>query len=164
MHDADQHPRIDQLRWSPLFVMNVIVAYDEAKHATGAPAGDRSLFPVTGGTFEGGRLGGVIEPGGMDWVRHRPDGVWQIDVRLMLRTHDDAQIATEYSGLTYAEPEMMERFLRREAYEFHEIYSRTALKFETGDERYAWLNHTFAVANGMRTTGLGPVYHVFAID
>lgn len=144
--------------------MNLAVAYDKAQHVPGAPAGDRSLFPVTGGSFEGARLRGVVEPGGMDWVRLRHDGVWQIDVRFVMRTDDGAAIATEYSGLTYAEPDMMERFLRREAYEFHEVYSRTALRFETGDARYAWLNHTFAVANGMRTTGPGPVYHVFALD
>jgi hypothetical protein len=164
MADAEEHPKIDRLRWSPLFVLDLVVDYAEAVHATDAPAGTRSLFPVTGGTFEGDRLRGVVEPGGMDWVRLRPDGVFQIDVRVMLRTHDGAVIATEYSGFTYAEPEPMERFLRREPYEFHEVYSRTALRFETGDARYAWLNHTFAVANGMRTTGLGPIYHVFAID
>jgi hypothetical protein len=156
-------PTIDALRWSPLFVMNLVVDYDDATHVRGAPSGDRSRYPVTGGAVEGDRVNGTVA-GGMDWVRIRPDGVFLIDVRLTLITDDDAPIAVEYAGMTRGDAEPMGRFLRREAYEFHEVYSRVSVRFDTGDKRYSWLNRMLAVANGMRTTGYGPVYHVFAID
>jgi hypothetical protein len=153
---------IDVLTWAPLTAIQFVVDYDGARHVEAGPAGGRSLFPVTGGSFEG-RISGTVEPHGADWVQWRPDGVMQIDVRVMLRTHDDALIAMTYTGLTYAEPEVMQRFLKREPYEFGEAYSRVTPRFETGDERYTWLNRTIAVANGMRTPGVGPIYRVFAI-
>ncbi len=145
-------PSIETLSWSPLFVVDFIVDYEHAVHVEGAPNGGRSLFP------------GTVEPGGSDWVQWRADGAMLINVRTMLRTDDDALIAMSYEGVTYAEPEVMGRFLRREKYEFPEVYTRTTPRFETGAPQYSWLNRTIAVANGMRTTNLGPVYHVFAID
>jgi len=153
---------IDVLTWRPLMALQLAVDYDSARHVEDGPAGGRSLFPVTGGTFDGA-IRGTVEPHGSDWVQWRPDGVMLINVRLMLRTHDDALIAMTYQGLTYAEPEVMGRFLRREPYEFGEAYSRVTPRFETGDDRYAWLNRTISVANGMRTPGVGPIYRVFAI-
>lgn len=155
---------IDVLGWQPLFVLELNVAYEQAQHVPDGPAGGRSLYPVQGGRFTGERMRGVVEPNGMDWVQIRPDGAFMIDVRLMLRTHDGARIAMSYVGLTCGDDEPMGRFLRREPYEFHEVYSRTTPRFETGDGRYDWLNRTIAVANGMRTTGAGPIYHVFAVD
>ena len=39
---------------------------------------------------------------------------------------------------------------------------RTAPRFETGDERYAWLNGLFCVAIGA-TTDQGVVYEIYSI-
>jgi hypothetical protein len=157
------NPSIEILAWEPLFVLDLTVDYERALHLRASGEGRRSLFPVTGGTFSGERLRGTVEPGGMDWVRWRGDGVMLINVRTVLRTDDDALVAMTYEGMTHAEPEVLERFRRREAYEFGEAYSRVTLRFETGDDRYTWLNRVVGVANGMRTTGDGPIYHVFAI-
>jgi len=157
------NPDIAALAWEPLFVLDLAVDYGRALHAGEMGVAGRSLFPVTHGTFEGPRLRGSVEPGGMDWVQWREDGVMLIDVRLMLRTDDDGLIAMAYTGMTHAEPEVLERFRRRESYEFGEAYSRVTARFETRDERYNWLNRIVSVANGMRTTGDGPIYHVFEI-
>jgi hypothetical protein len=161
--DSANNPTIETLRSEPLFVLDLLVGYERALHFEDAPAGGRSLFPVDGGHFEGDRLRGRVESGGVDWVQWRSDGAMLIDVRLMLRTDDDALIAMSYVGLSYAEPEIMELFKRREPLEFRDVYARTTPRFETGDSRYSWLNRVIAVANGMRRAGQGPVYHVFAI-
>lgn len=154
---------IDRLSWEPLFVVTFEVGYDRAVHTSEGPNGIRSLFPIDGGSFEGERLRGTVEPNGADWVHWRPDGAMAIDVRVMLKTDDGAAIAMTYTGVTSGAAEPMNRFLTRQKYAFEEIYSRTTPRFETGDQRYSWLNTTIAVANGKRTTGKGPVYHVFAI-
>jgi len=36
---------------------------------------------------------GVVPPGGADWACLRNDGVMEIDVRLMIRTHDETHDA-----------------------------------------------------------------------
>jgi hypothetical protein len=155
---------IDVLRWNPLFVMRLKVGYDRAYHIGHGPAGGRSMFPVDGGTFEGDRLRGTVNPDGADWVQWRPDGAFMIDVRLTMMTHDGAPIAMSYVGMSYADPATMERFKRRENLAFKDVYARTTPRFETADPRYAWLNTIVSVANGMRTPPPGgPLYHVFEI-
>lgn len=153
---------IETLRWEPLFVMRLDVGYARAQHVGATPSGGRSIFPVDGGSFVGARLRGRVEPGGADWVQWRSDGAMLIDVRVVLRTHDDAAIAMTYTGIAHAEAATMQRFRSRELLRFEEVYVRTAPRFETADPRYGWLNSILAVGNGMRTES-GPLYHVFAI-
>lgn len=154
---------IETLKWQPLFVMSLQVGYDRAQPIGMTAVGARAVYPVDSGTFEGPRLRGTVSPGGADWVTQRSDDIMLIDVRLTLRTHDDAIIGMCYSGLARAmDAASMERFRKRELMPYEEVYLRTTPRFETGDARYAWLNGTIAVANGKRIAG-GGMYHVFAI-
>ncbi|MES2336900.1 MAG: DUF3237 domain-containing protein [Pseudomonadota bacterium] len=153
---------IETLRHAPLFVLKLNVGYDRAVHVGDPRAGGRSVFPVDGGSFEGARMRGLVDPGGADWVTWRGDGAMLIDVRLTLTTHDGAAIGMTYQGLAHGEPAAMARFRSRELLAFQDIHVRTAIRFETGDPRYADLNTLIAIGQGMRTAE-GPVYHVFAI-
>ena len=56
------------------------------------PSGNRSIFNVTGGTFEGARLRWRIIPSGADWLLVDADGVGRLDVRIALETEDGARI------------------------------------------------------------------------
>ncbi|MCK9519166.1 MAG: DUF3237 domain-containing protein, partial [Dehalococcoidia bacterium] len=64
-----------------------------------APQGTRVHVRVTGGTFEGAKLRGIVEDGGGDWVTVRPDGSIKLDVRVTLKTDDGAYILATYSGV-----------------------------------------------------------------
>lgn len=153
---------IEELSWAPLFVMRLVVGYDEADPIGQTPAGGRGAYPVVGGTFEGARLRGIVRPGA-DWVTMRPDGNMMIDVRLSLKTDDGAAIGMFYTGLARAaNPAKAERFARREMLPYEDVYLHTTPRFETGDSRYAWLNGVIAVTNGRRIDG-GGEYHVFEI-
>ncbi len=125
------------------------------------PAGLRRIVPVTGGTFTGERLNGVVLPGN-DWVINRHDGVMVIDVRLTLKTDDGAMIFLSYQGRFLANPEAMARFAKGALLEPHEYSLAMTAKFECGDERYAWLNNVVAVGTGEQTAD-GPVYSIFEI-
>src|SRR5690606_38529743 len=59
-------------------------------HVVGTtPVASRRIAPVTGGTFEGPELSGIVLPGGTDWISVDPNGTWfRIDVRLPLQTSD----------------------------------------------------------------------------
>lgn len=153
---------IDQLRWEPLFVMQLIVARDRAHTIGATPAGWRGAFPVEGGTFAGARLRGAVGTG-VDWVTMRPDNNMLIDVRLSLKTDDGATIGMHYTGIARAADRANDaRFAAREALPYADTYLHTTPRFETGDLRYAWLNGIIAVTNGRRTEE-GGEYHVFAI-
>ena len=61
--------------------------------------GPRVIAGITDGTFRGPRLKGtVVTPAG-EWGATRPDGAYIIDVRLELRTDDDALIFAFYRGI-----------------------------------------------------------------
>ena len=125
------------------------------------PAGLRRIAPVTGGTFVGERLNGIVLPGA-DWVINRPDGVMMIDVRLLLKTDDGAMIYLSYQGRFLAEPAAMARFGKGEPLDPSEYSLATMAKFECGDEPYTWLNNVIAVSTGQRTA-TGPIYDIFEI-
>ena len=124
--------------------------------------GRRRIASVTGGTFEGERLRGVVVPGGADWVIDRPDGMMAVDVRLPLQTDDGKNIYLSYSGLFRASRDVMSRFNRGEILDESEYVLRTIARFETGAERYAWLNDMLAIGKG-QTTKDGPIYTIFEI-
>jgi hypothetical protein len=109
-------------------------------------AGTRVTVQVDGGTFSGPRLNGTVVGPGADWATMRADGSIRIDVRLLLRTDDGADIYMTYTGVGL---EMG-------------AHLRTAPLFETGDERYAWLNKVQAVGTGS-SDGKVVDYQVYAL-
>lgn len=50
--------------------------------------GTRRIIPITGGTFKGPAIQGVILPGGEDWQLVRPDGDTELYARYLLQTDD----------------------------------------------------------------------------
>lgn len=127
------------------------------------PHGNRRIVYVKGGTFAGPRLKGEVLPGGGDWLLVRPDGAYELDVRGTLRTDDGHLIYVHYPGIIHASPAIMQRLRRGERdLDPSEYYFRTTPAFETGSEKYAWLNVIVAVGIGRRTpTGVG--YMVYAM-
>jgi hypothetical protein len=149
---------MDELKSEFLFEMKAYLDRDGAQPIDDTPNGSRYIVYVTGGSFEGPDLRGEILPGGGDWVVRRPDGVGVLDVRITLRTDDDALIYMRYRGLSHNLP-----VRPGDVAESEERYFRTAPFFETGDERYAWLNRIIAVGVGGLPVEGGVGYRVYAI-
>jgi hypothetical protein len=127
------------------------------------PVGNRRIAEVSGGTFEGPRMRGKILPAAAgDWLIFRPDGVLQLDVRLTLETDDGAYIYMTYRGVRHGPEDVMTRLNAGEDVDASEYYFRTAPFFETGAEKYAWLNSIICIAKGDRKA-IGPVYRVFQV-
>jgi uncharacterized protein DUF3237 len=93
------------------------------------PEGTLTIFPVTGGSFEGERLRGKVLAGGGDWVRARSNGTMTLDLRVALETDDGSLIHMTFTGI------------RDDA----NGYFRTAPRFETAAPRYVFLNRLLAV-------------------
>lgn len=100
------------------------------------PSGFRVVAEVGSVAVEGERLKGVGKgTSGADWLTV-VDGICTVDVRFSIETHDGAVVFVSYRG----------RSDFREGPGAHPIYA--APTFETGDERYAWLNLVQAVSKG----------------
>jgi hypothetical protein len=148
------------VRTRPLFVMRLDVRKLQIVGAT--PGSFRRIGVVPGGVFEGERLSGEVLEGGSDWQAVRPDGATTLDVRLVLKTKDDALIGMTYRGLRHGPAGVMERIERGEVVDPASYYFRINPLFETAAPQYDWVNRVIAVGIGHRLAE-GPVYSVFEV-
>ncbi len=118
-----------------------------ARHLHQTPLGTRATYVIGGGRCEGPDLRADFLPGGGDWVVLGSDRVARLDVRATLRTDDGALVALTSTGRAVLDDAALGRLLAGEMVGADEMYARSSPLFETGDERYAWLNgvHTVAV-------------------
>jgi Protein of unknown function (DUF3237) len=124
--------------------------------------GDRVFFGAAGGSFQGPKLRGEVLSSGGDWALFRPDGTMTLDVRLTLRTDDDALVHMTYGGRWVTPPELRAEVVdpvKRYQVDPAHYYFRTNPLFETGAERYAWLNDIVCVGSGYLIEG-GIAYKV----
>ncbi len=126
------------------------------------PGAGRRIGVVTGGAFDGERLSGTVMDGGSDWQTLKADFSVALDVRIVLKTSDDAVVAMTYRGIRHASPEILARIDRGEVVPPADVYFRTAAFFETAARQYEWLNHVVALGIGHRRAD-GPVYSVFEL-
>lgn len=113
------------------------------------PAGNRLVFEVDGGTIEGDRLRGTVTGPGGDWLTVGPGGIGTIDVRLTVLTDDGGVVFVQYLG-------------RMDTNDGLGATAYIAPRFETGDDRYAWLNAIQAVGKGA-TDGASIVYDLYEL-
>lgn len=107
------------------------------------PAGMRSVGHFNAVTIEGeGIRATLASPAGADWMAINGT-IGVIDVRMTVRTDDGALIHITYGGrLNLAD-------------RANGLFANVAPTFETGDERYAWLNAVQAIGRGKLTPGEG---------
>jgi hypothetical protein len=131
--------RTERMNSRPLMLLRLATSATQEVGST--PHGTLSIFPVTGGSFEGDRLRGKVLAGGGDWATARADGTLELDLRVTLETDDGALIYMTFTGV------------RHDA----EHYFRTLPRFETAAPKYAFLNRLLAVGSG-EIRADGPVH------
>lgn len=122
--------------------------------------GTRAIAEVVGGEFSGELLSGKIVTPGADWAVVDANGIVQLDVRLTLHTDDDAFIYMVYTGVLEMNEAAQKAMSEGGETQFGEHRFFTQPRFETGHEKYAWLNSTVAVAEG-RLLNSGVQYQVY---
>lgn len=102
----------------------------------GPVSGDvRIDFPIVGGQITGPRLTGSVKPGGADFGTLRTDGIFLVDVRGALESHDGALIEITYTGVMDLGPNGYEMFLRGELPASAAV--RATPRFRTAHPAYA---------------------------
>ena len=103
-------------------------------------AGTRVIIEVASIQVKGDRLNAEMMGGAVaDWLLIGPEGTETLDVRAALRTDDGAIIFMQYNGKLGSD---LSQGLQLP------ITAYVAPRFETCDERYAWLNRIQAVGKG----------------
>jgi uncharacterized protein DUF3237 len=137
----------------------------EAPIELAQPAGSRVIVNVpSGGSVRGPKIKGqLVAPGG-DWLQVMPDGSARLDVRVTIKTDDDALIFVEYGGIIAWSKEVNDRFGKGEVITAADGYFLTAPRFSTASPNYAWLNNLQAVGKMVTVQkGTKVVYDIFAV-
>jgi hypothetical protein len=125
------------------------------------PNAFRRIGVIEGGSFEGDRLSGVVVTGN-DWQSVRNDSCIKLDVRLVLKTTDNALIVMTYQCLRAGPPDVIAKLDKGEAVDPRSYYFRMNPMFETSAPQYDWINRIIAVGVGHRLPD-GPLYSIFEI-
>lgn len=126
--------------------------FGEIHTIAGGPYGTRVIFDVNDIRIEGERLNARMKgTAAADWGSLSAAGAFQLDVRATLETDDRALIFAQYYGrCDFSDPAAP-----------GPVYSTP--RFETGDERYAWLNTVQAVMKGKVDVPTGITYRIYEV-
>lgn len=130
------------------FLYNIDVTVDTSIHIGKTFAGDRTLYRVNGGYFEGPRLKGRVLPSGGDYAVRLDSSTMRLEVRIILKTDDGALIYNTYNGYIHDNPDGTK-------------YWKVCNFYETASKKYNWLNHIIAV--GIAKTNNRAWYDVYEI-
>ncbi len=144
------------------FLYELYVDLDKPIELGVTPRGNRQIYYINGGSFEGPKIKGVVLPGGGDWLLIRSDGVAEMDVKGTVRTDDGYLVYASYTGRIYASPEVWQKVMKNEPVDPSEYYFRCTPYYETSSEKYSWLNRIVAVGVG-RLTETGVAIKVYKI-
>jgi hypothetical protein len=151
---------LKSVRTRPLFVMRLDVRKLLIVGST--PGVYRRIGVVPGGAFEGEQLSGDVLDGGSDWQSVRSDGSTALDVRLVLRTKDQALITMTYKGVRHGPADVVDRIEKGEVVDPSSYYFRINPLFETAAPEYSWINRIVAIGVGHRQAD-GPIYSIFEV-
>ncbi|KAK0741386.1 hypothetical protein B0T18DRAFT_432499 [Schizothecium vesticola] len=120
------------------YLYQVNITGGEAAVVGKGPRGVRIVVPILFGSFEGPRLKGKVLPIGGEWALldgNNANGSLTNDVRQTFQTDDGAVIQIWETGQTQPDGSA---YLR--------------LAFETGSEKYYWINSVVAIGHLRRVT------------
>lgn len=100
-----------------------------------APFGTRFSIGILEGKVAGDRLSGTLKGPAGDWFAMGAGGAGRLHVHGQIETDDGALVYIEYEG-------------RQNLSQGTGAPLYVAPTFQTGDERYAWLNHVQAIGKG----------------
>jgi hypothetical protein len=119
------------------------------------PAGTRVVVEIASIEMKGDRLSAHLEGAAVaDWLLIGPEGTATLDIRATMRTDDGAIIYVQYSGKIAAD---WSQGVQLPATTY------VAPRFETGDQRYAWLNRIQAVGKGSAHEDLSLDYEWYEV-
>lgn len=113
--------------------------------------GQRRIITIAGGKVSGANLNGRILPGGADWLTVNHEGVALLDARYAIETEDGAIVEVVDQGFRHGPQEVMQALVSGQAVSPDEYYMRSSVRLESGDPRYAYVNHMVFVGTGAKT-------------
>lgn len=135
---------------TPFATLTLGLASDRLFFLGATPAGTRIIQEVATARLEGETVqASMVGMAGADWLAVDAAGTATFDIRMTLRTDDDAVLYLAYEGRADWSGGMGQG----------PVY--VGMRFEAGDERYIWLNALQLFGKGSLGEGGGLVYEIF---
>jgi hypothetical protein len=116
------------------FIMEAKVKISNMINVGESKRGTRRVIPITGGTFSGPKINGVVLPGGEDWQLVRPDGDTELNARYLLQTDDGVVI------------QINNQVLMHMGEQGKDFYCKSVIDFEApNNSPYDYLNHAIYI-------------------
>ncbi|MDB5518220.1 MAG: hypothetical protein JWQ17_4978 [Tardiphaga sp.] len=131
------------------------------KTTKGSPAGERSYWIVSEAQLDGPNIKAKLAAPGSDSMWVHDDGFWRPDVRAPFTTDDGETILMHYTGLVQQTSAFKQAAEANKQTNWDDQYMRLMIHFDTGAERYRWLNSSLFVAKG-RLLGTGHIEYAVA--
>ena len=129
----------------------------------GSPRAVLQYWQVVEAELDGPRIKARLAASGLDWMQVSEDGFWRPNVRAQFLTNDGAVVLMSYIGLVEQTARFKQAAETNGPTGWDDQYMRLSLTFNTGDDRYAWMNQSLFVAAG-RLLGTGSIeYQVFRV-
>lgn len=125
------------------FICDLKVTIDTPSELGETPRGKRVIIPISGGTFEGPYMKGIVLRGGADYQYVNTEmGRTELEAIYTIKTDDSIYIHVRNIGLIYNPKEDK----TNNSPEKTGFYFRAAPKFEAPtDSKYAWLNNAIYI-------------------
>jgi hypothetical protein len=127
------------------------------------PGGHRRIVPLTGGTFTGPELNGLLLPGASaDWQIVLPDGTALGDIRYTLQTDGGDLLYVRSRGTRHGPADVLARLGRGSEVDASEYTFRTSTHIEAATSELDWLNNGVFISVGGRQSA-GVIYETYLV-
>ena len=129
----------------------------------GSPRGERQNWIVSDATLKGPKINAALAAPGSDWMNVSNDGFSRPDIRLPSITDDGETVLAHYTGLVEQTDVFKKAAVANRPTAWEDQYMCLLMHFDTGAQRYRWLNTSLFVARG-RLVGTGNIeYECFRL-
>ena len=139
------------------FALQLKVTLGEAYTCGETQHGQRTIIPITGGTFEGPKIKGTIINGGADYqLNNKATGRTELEAIYCIKTDDGVNVHVRNRGIIANGKDEQGN---------PTFYFKAAPQFEApADSKYAWLNNAIFVCQPDFATGFkGIVLNVWKV-
>jgi hypothetical protein len=120
----------------------------------GSPWGAKQYWQMSDAELDGPRIRAHAPYVGGDWMNVGPDGLGRPNVRVQFCTDDGETVLLRYTGLVEATAAFNHAAETNGTTDFSDQMMRMTMTFETGAERYEWLNRSLFIAEGRLNSGM----------
>jgi hypothetical protein len=129
----------------------------------GSPRGAREYWEMSEGTLRGPRIDASIAMPGADWFAVGADRFGRPDVRVQFMTVEGSLILLHYTGLVERTAVFTRAAEAGTETKWTDQYMRMTMSFDTGAEKYAWLNENLFIGEGRLAGRLEIEYDIYRV-